>query len=397
MPRKLIHGISLSIPLFVLAACNFASDMSINSDVAKGRALVEKKEYAKAIAVLQPVIDKGTKNSQALYYAAFADTELGKQQEALDLLNLAIEADPGYAEAYSERALVQTRMGDNDAASADINQAIRLAPDVPLNYLRRAIVNLNAKNYQPILDDMNVAEKLTAKDTKKPYWVESYRGEGYAGLKAYPKALASFDEAIKRGGKEHPVLYFRRALVRAQKGDFAGAERDCNTYLAANKNDFWPHALIGALRSANGNSQDAAQEYAKALGARPSDLADACDLGASYFHSITDLADLYLQKKDPEKAAAVLTRVEAHRPLEPQEQYRLAVANFQLDRPERAISLLNACIAMSPDYVAPRVELIRYYASSGLVQKALELQREAYTVARSPRDRAEVAGAMLRR
>jgi hypothetical protein len=158
------------------------------------------------------------------------------------------------------------------------------------------------------------------------------------------------------------------------------------------------HALLGALACAKGDVAGGTREYSKVIGKLPpGDLADMVDLGADYSSSVSTLVDLMLAKKHIEDAGAVLTKVESHRPLEPGEQYRAALVAFDSNQPERGLNLLNACIAMAPDFIPARVEVIRYYASKGMTTKAMELQREAYSVAKSPKEKSEVAGAMLGR
>jgi tetratricopeptide (TPR) repeat protein len=396
MGQRLGFGLFLFIPVIALTGCSGGFGGSIKSEVKTAADFIAQKQDEKAKSALDPVLASDPKDSRANYYSAVVDEHARKYKDALEKLNVAIDVDPGYAEAYSERALVQTRLGDNDAALADANRATQLAPDVPLNHLRRALVAINSKEWQLALDSLDTVAKLDGK--KQAYWIAAYRAEAYLGMKDLKRALDYFDEAARVGGKEQPVVFLRRAMCRAKLSDFGGAKKDCTQFLAARPDDPSAHALMGALLCLNGDAAGARKQYAHCIGkASAADLADTVDLGADDNLAVTELVDIYLEKKDAETAAAILTRVESHRPLEPTEQYRLALANFALERPERALSLLNSCISMAPEYVAPRVELIHYYASTGLTSKAMELQREAYAVAHSAKDKSDIAGAMVRR
>jgi tetratricopeptide (TPR) repeat protein len=389
--------LSCIIPAFALTSCGSAFQGSINSEVKTAADLIEKRENDKAAEILQRYLDQNPDDPRANYYAAVIDERKNNKDAALEKLNRAIEKDPGYAEAYSERALVLTRWNDNDAALADINHAVRLAPKVALNHLRRALIANNSKDYPLALEALDQVEKLDPKTSA--YWITAYRAEAYTGLKDYKHALDLYNKAAQMPTKQ-PAVYFRRALVKAKLLDFAGAKTDCLTYLKQRPDDPPARFLLGALTCVEADVAGGRKEYETAIAKsvtpmKPADIADIVDMGADYCASVTELIDTYLNKKDPGTAFSVLTGIEAHRPLEPQEQFRLAKTNLMFKRDDRGVALLNACIAMSPDYIAPRIELIRYYASSGLTRKAMELQREAYAVARSPQDKAKIAGALI--
>lgn len=394
--RTLFKGILLSIPVLCLSACNFGIAPPVNSQVKKASEFVEKKEYDKALALLQTVLKQNPRDAQANYFAAQAEVGKKNLDTALEKLDAAVDVDPKYAEAYSLRGLVLTRMGEQSKALGDINHAIHLAPETALNYLRRAMIHLNSKQYKSALTDLDTASKLAPKENQ--HWCHVYRGQAYLELKDFPKAKSQLDEAIKLN-PANAVPYLNRATCLARSGHLTEAMADCVKFLKMSPKDPWGHALKGALHSANGHDALAMEEYKQVVGryVEPAAIADIVDIGAGHCASVMNFADMVMQRKDPQLAAAILTRVEAHRPLEPQEQYRLAVAQFALKQPERAIALLNACIAMSPEYIQPRVELIRYYASTGLSHKALELQREAFAVAHTPAEKAQIGRAVYQR
>jgi tetratricopeptide (TPR) repeat protein len=395
MSLKLIHGIALIIPVFALLGCNSGFTPPIKSEVKQAADLIEQKQFDKAQEMLNAVLANDPADAKANYYAALAYFGKRQYQEALDKLNVSLEKDPTFAPAYSQRALVQTRLNDNPAAMADINQAINLAPTVGKNYHRRAIILLNSKEWKRALADLEKAHQLDPKDS--PYYMHMNRAEAYLGLKDYKNALRDYNEAVALAPADNHEAYLRRALCRARSGDFKGAQTDLSNFLAKHPKDPIAHALQGALYSIDGQRAKALGEYRLAISGDPVLISDMVDLGADTHTTVTDLVDVCLQKKKPELATAILTRVESHRPLEPQEQFRLAMANLQMNRTERALSLLNSCIAMAPEYIDPRVELIRYYAQQGLSQKALEMQREALMVARTQADRREVSAAIFPR
>lgn len=386
------------IPAFALTACGSGVPGLINSDVKTAQELIAKKEDGKAQEALSMALIKNPKDSRALFYAGVIEEHQKHWDAALTKLDAAIDADPSYAEAYSERALVKSRLNHESEALADVNQSIMLEPNVAKNHLRRALIALGEKDWDMALKSLEQVKTLEGESGKDAYWIAAYTGEAYIGLKDYQRGLKYLDNAVKLGGKLQPTVYLRRATIRARTGDFAGAKVDAAEFAAQRPDDASVHALLGALLCAKGDVETGAKEYSKALGKMPAgDIADMVDLGADNTASVTTLVDLMLAKHDFETAGAVLTKVEGHRPLESGEQYRAAVVALNSNQPERALSLLNSCISMAPEFIPARVEMIRYYAGKGMTTKAMELQREAFTVAKSAHDRSEVAGAMLRR
>lgn len=80
-----------------------------------------------AIAALESAIDLEPDNEEALYNLAVA-LKREAPARAFQLLNRALEADPGYAEAYRERAFCLMRLGRWASAETDLAEARQLAP-----------------------------------------------------------------------------------------------------------------------------------------------------------------------------------------------------------------------------------------------------------------------------
>ena len=76
------------------------------------------------------IIWRQTENDIANNAMTSAGVELYRQRydQALEFLNAALEADPGYAEAWSRRAAVLYVLGDYPSAMEDIRRALALEP-----------------------------------------------------------------------------------------------------------------------------------------------------------------------------------------------------------------------------------------------------------------------------
>lgn len=62
----------------------------------------------------------------------------GNYQKALDILNKAIEMNPGYGESYRSRGEVYAEMGEYEKAVADITEFLKINPNIASALLMRA-------------------------------------------------------------------------------------------------------------------------------------------------------------------------------------------------------------------------------------------------------------------
>ncbi|MGH7304714.1 MAG: tetratricopeptide repeat protein [Candidatus Rokuibacteriota bacterium] len=112
---------------------------------------------------------------------------LGRHDEALSELQIALAIDPHRSRARAGRCAVLARRDRFDEAISDCTEAIRLAP--------------------------NEAALFTA------------RGEVYRRKGDLDRAIEDYDAALRIDQKHRPALY-GRGLAKRTKGDHAGAEAD---------------------------------------------------------------------------------------------------------------------------------------------------------------------------
>jgi tetratricopeptide (TPR) repeat protein len=114
-------------------------------------------------------------------------------EQALEAYGRAVEADPAFAQAYSDRGLTHWELQENDLAIVDVRKAIELEPEA-----------------------------------------ETYNRLGAAlfdqGRERWPDALSAFDAALARSPAVGRFL-FNRGRVRAAMGDVQGAAADFEEYL----------------------------------------------------------------------------------------------------------------------------------------------------------------------
>ena len=98
------------------------------------------------------------------------DTCLDPEQ-ALLLLDKALDLDTDYADAYQRRGLAKNALRDWDGAFDDLSRAIRLAPNAE-NFAFRALASLRGGNYMGARKDIDRSLGITSRQHRA--WM--YRG-----------------------------------------------------------------------------------------------------------------------------------------------------------------------------------------------------------------------------
>ena len=160
------------------------------------------------------------------YMESFANlanmyAELERFDEAIDLLNQAVNLKPHLAVLYNNRGSVFLRQGQFDRALQDLNRAITMSPDYATAYYNRG--RLFAKQGR----DAQAVAEYTIAIGKDSQLIEAFvnRGNTYFREKKFQKALEDYDQAVALRSAL-PVVAYYRGLCRMRLRDYAGALRE---------------------------------------------------------------------------------------------------------------------------------------------------------------------------
>ncbi len=164
--------------------------------------------------------------------------EKGKEEEAINFLNKAIEKYDRHAQAYERRAKVCFRMKNYHDAARDYTKAIGIDPTIPTAYFGRARVHVLNKEWELAIEDFN--QTLKKSIALQPiYWkARKLKSECHLKLKQYD--LAEFDlklysnrkfgaDDINNNYKRWATFQYGKLLV--QKGEFNEALAQLNKAL----------------------------------------------------------------------------------------------------------------------------------------------------------------------
>jgi len=114
----------------------------------------------------------------------------GKEDEAKQAFNSAIEKFERHALAYERRGYINYKLGNYDDALYDFNKSICFHPENPDPYIGVAIVHMTKNEFHKAIDFLDLAMKNSI--PHQPVYWQCKRLKGEALI-----ALSQFDEAVK--------------------------------------------------------------------------------------------------------------------------------------------------------------------------------------------------------
>ncbi|NNJ10402.1 protein kinase [Chloroflexales bacterium ZM16-3] len=315
---------------------------------------------------------------------------------ALDDFNKAIKLDPGLTAAYLERArfLFSYAPDFYDARSASRNQVIADTSEVIAREPTSGdALNLRAEAYyvasliDAAMADTNAALAINAGDVQALIRrAEMYRyhyDQPDAAMKDFAAAIALDPKNVDaRAG--HAAM-----LVSTGNPKAALADADAMIDLAESSD---PSATIfhGFIMLTLRRAPEAAQDFARALEARPDDIS------ARYGRGLALLAQNQAAEAIPDLEAAAQSQDALYSLYEvfshghPSAGVSLAKAYLAAGRQGEAAPLLNAAVEESPDWYLPYLVRARYRRATGDLSGARADLRSAAANAASAAERAEV-------
>ena len=218
---------------------------------------------------------------------AIAHLKKGENDQAIARLDKAIQLQPKYALLYTIRGGAYADKGNLDAAMRDCNQAVELAPKSAMVYAGRGEVYAQKGDHDKALADFTKAIELN------PKYADAYRDRANACYNKgdYDKAIADYSKAIELNPESAAAAYNNRGLAYGKKGDRLKAMADYTR--AIEMNDAAACINRGNTWEDKGNHDRAIADYSKAIELKP-----------QYAEAYNHRANVFLQKKDYDKAWA---------------------------------------------------------------------------------------------
>jgi putative PEP-CTERM system TPR-repeat lipoprotein len=392
---QLAGAIEFQSGALLLAENHLAKALQLSPNLPLARRLLAETHLrsgqpAKALATLQPALERPQPGADVLALAAEAHLQLGDAAKAESYFTQAAKLNPNDAKVQTALALTQISKGNTEGGFAQLET---LASSDPGTYADLALISARLRRND--LDGaLKAIDRLQAKQADKAL-PHQLRGRVLAQRKDLAGARASFDKALAIDPVYFPAVAGLAGLDIAEKKPEDALMR-FESLLAREPKNYRALLAVAELKQSSGaKPEDVAALLADAVKANPTEAAprllqiehhlsqnnvkaareaaqDAVAAVPDNVALLDALGRAQLASGEVQQAITAFRKAAAAQPNLPQRQLRLADAYVMAkDLPAAAQSLRRA-LELSPRLLA---------AQSGLVQVALADKRPADALA----------------
>ncbi|SUW04836.1 tetratricopeptide repeat protein [Brachyspira pilosicoli] len=209
----------------------------------KIKELVSSKKVEEAIKLIDEAIEKDNNDAYLYLNRGKLYAMINMHDKALEDFNKFIELNPKNEKIYFSIGLLKAKLEKYEEAIEDFNKAIELNPNNKEAYFYRGVAILRLAQYEKAVEDFNEAIKLN------PNNEEAYLGIGLskAQLKKYEEAIEDFNEAIKLN-PNNEIAYFSRGISNYELKKYEEAIEDFNEAIKLNPNNEEAYFNRGVLK-----------------------------------------------------------------------------------------------------------------------------------------------------
>jgi tetratricopeptide (TPR) repeat protein len=280
------------------ASSSTASQTSSSAEtLAEAEALLQKQQFAEAVEKLHAVVNRHPENPQAWFDLGFAQSHLGKTNDAITAYRRVVELSPKWFEANLNLGIALARSGNKADAATALRNAVTLKPSTGGDQALGRAWSVLAEILEQSQPDEALAayQKAVELDPRDPETLEGggrlleARGRTADAEQQYLKAV---DLGSSRAMEQLINLYVRQKRLLE-------AENWLRKYLAANPQSVPAQAQLGKVLAAQGKTQDAiaALEPLTSGGQSPDSAI------------VRQLALLFLENKQYDRAATLFQQL----------------------------------------------------------------------------------------
>lgn len=346
--------------------------------LARGQALLEAGETAKALKDFDEAVQTSPTDAEYLYYQGKALAQTAGQeiadglpeasftmQRAIDAFDRALANRPGYADALADRGLARADLGETDEAIDDLTAAAKLRPDDALYQYRLGLMYLRRASSTSASDAESTAQHrddLTAAVTgltNALEWERPDTEDFNADDTRLTRAVARMELAVLEAPEK------RRAA-------FEAALADCDAVIEEKPDSAAAHFHRGVALRMLDEMRDAIESWTETLRLSPENTEARLRRGIAWY---------YLDEYD---LAASDFRAVGLLPGDPRPDFWLGVIHAQRDDHFEAIRSYSAALQQNRRYRLAYFNRAISYMHLGAWQRAIDDLNEIIQL--NPRD-----------
>jgi tetratricopeptide (TPR) repeat protein len=227
--------------------------------VIRAQAMIAKRDYDNAIEVLNSAVEADPDNVGAINVRGLAHEHKGEDDLALADYNLAIQKRSTFGFAYNNRGTIQLRKNALQSALDDFNLSIKYTPKFLLGWTNRARVRTMMKDYDGAIADFAEAEKIDPTAQQ----VIGNRCITYGLMGKFDQAFADCNALVEKQPRSSFALN-NRADVYMMKGDVDAALKDYTAVIQNSPNNVRAHSGRGQIYERKHDLAQARADYRSA-------------------------------------------------------------------------------------------------------------------------------------
>ena len=308
------------------------------------------KDHRGAIEVLEPLVEAtDSKDVQALALLGTAYLQAGENEKGTEAMAKAVELDPEQALLRTQLAAGRIALGDAEGAISHLESAVTLGQDIIQADVLLVLGYLQQKQYDEAIEAAEDLEKRMPESPIPP----NLTGLAYMAQNKYEQADAKFQESLS---VDPSFVVANMNLARMSL--LQNKPEQAKTYYgkALKQSPGNQGALLGlaVLASSAGNEAEAEDYLQQAYDANPGSL-----------RPTLLLAELLLKKKEPLKAARLLTGLTEEQAKTPAALRLQGMSQLQSGDFSSAKLTFERLVDLQPNSVESWFQLARAQAATG--------------------------------
>jgi serine/threonine-protein kinase len=246
--------------------------------------LVADEAYDEALAVINQAIDLAPDNAEYYQQRSQLHSTLGAYSPALDDINRAIELDPEEMDHLVQRGINFREMGELDAALEDLNQAVFTVPENPYYRAELGLTYSEIGELTTAMDELNQAIEIDPNNN----FSLGVRAEILLKMGDWPLALDDLNKAIEIDPNEVWYLDQLATIYAWLLGDFDQALGLFNQAIELEPNTGWRYNDRAIVNRELGNIDAALADHETAIQRNPDEVWNYLNRAITYRDYIGD-------------------------------------------------------------------------------------------------------------
>lgn len=364
---RMLFAIRLRVLIVLFAACSICVAQGPTGSVGLVTAALREGQFAKALQILQPELEKDPKNTQLWALRGIALSGKGDKKEALGAFRHALEISPNYLPALEGAAQIEYEDGGKDAGIL-LQRVLQLRPDDPTSHAMLAVLDYRRGDCASAVTHFEKSGSLAESQAGA---LQEY-GDCLVRLKNPEKAIALFSRALGQSAAPNVELRCLLASVQIMAQHPKDAIATLQPLLQENATDANVLALAASAYEADGNTPEAVRLLRQAIVADPHNInlyLDFANLSLDHqsFQVGVDMINaglraepkaaalyvargvLFVQLAQYDKAEADFEQADALDPRQSLGSAAEGLAAVQKNDPDQALATVRARLAKKPN------------------------------------------------